>query len=85
MPKGKEKKAYDEIAVELPSRTCLGVGGFEVVDVVVEYDVDTAGGNVLLHSLAVFVGIGRVEKHGVRVDDGDLLAWERVFDLAGIF
>jgi hypothetical protein len=39
---------------------------FKVVDVVVEHDVDTAGGNVLLDSLAVFVGIGRVKKQGVR-------------------
>ena len=80
-----KKKAYDEIAIELAPGTRLGVGGFKVVDVVVEHDVDTAGGNVLLDSLAVFVGIGRVKKHRVRVDDGDLLAGECVLDLAGIF
>jgi hypothetical protein len=82
---GGEKKTYDEIALELAPGTCLGLGGFKVVDVVVEHDVDTAGGNVLLDSLAVFVGIGRVKKQGVRVDDGNLLARELVLDLAGIF
>jgi hypothetical protein len=81
----KEKKTYDEIALELPPGTRLGVGGFKVVNVVVEHDVDAARGNVLLHSLAVFVGIGRVEEHAVRVDDGDLLGRERVLDLTGIF
>jgi nitrogen fixation protein len=57
----------------------------QVVDVVIEYDVDTAGGNILLDSLTVFVRIRRVEEHRVRVDNRDLLAGERVLDLSSIF
>ena len=65
--------------------TRLGVGGFKVVDVVVEHNVDIAGGNVILDPLAVFVGISRVKKQRVRVDNGDLLVREGVLNLAGIF
>jgi hypothetical protein len=42
--------------------TCLYRSAFEVVDIVIEDNVDTAGGNVLLDPLAILVGVRRVEK-----------------------
>jgi len=80
-----EEETYDEIAVQPAPGTCLGRSVFEVVDIVIEYDVDTARGNVLLDPLTIFVRIRRVEEHRVRVDNGDLLAGERVHDLSSIF
>jgi len=44
------------------ARACLYRSALKVVDVVIEDDVDTAGGKVLLDPLAILVGIGGVEK-----------------------
>jgi hypothetical protein len=44
------------------ARACLYRSAVKVVDVVIEDDVDTAGGNILLDLLAILVGVGRVEK-----------------------
>jgi hypothetical protein len=76
---------YDEVALELAPRARHGGVGLKVVDVVVEDDVDATGSEVLLDPLAVFVWVSRVEELRVRVDDGNLLARERVLDLARVF
>lgn len=46
----------------MATRACLYRSAVKVVDVVIEDDVDTAGGNILLDLLAILVGVGRVEK-----------------------
>ena len=79
------KETYNEIAVELAPRTRLHGNRVKVVDIVIEDDLDTAGGEILLDPLAVFVRVGRVEKLRVRVDNGDFLVGERVLDLTRIF
>jgi len=66
------------------ARACLYRSAVKVVDVVVEDNVDTAGGKILLDPLAILVGVGRVEKLGVGVNDGNCLVGERVLDLARI-
>jgi hypothetical protein len=57
-----EKETYNKIAVDVAARACLYRCAVKVVDVVIEDDVDTAGGKILLDPLAIFVGVGRVEK-----------------------
>jgi hypothetical protein len=57
-----EEGTYNKIAVDLAARACLYRSAVKVVDVVVEDDVDTAGGKILLNPLAILVGVGRVEK-----------------------
>jgi hypothetical protein len=69
----------------LAARACLYGRAVKVVDVVIEDDVDTAGGEILLDPLAILVGVARVEKLCVRVDHGDCFVGERVLELARIF
>jgi hypothetical protein len=76
---------YDEITVQWPLRTRRCRKGLQVVNIVVKHDIDSAGSDVLLDQLAILVGVGRIEKLRVRVNNGDLLARERVLDLASEF
>ena len=79
------EETYDEIALNLAPGTRLRGSGVKVVDVIIEDDLDTTRPNVLLDPFAVFVRIGSVEEHRVRVDDGNFLLGESVLDLASIF
>ena len=79
------KRAHNEITLQLALRTCRCRNGVKVVNVVVEHDVDPAGGEAFLDLLAILVRVRRVEKLRVRVNNGDLLARERVLDLASEF
>jgi hypothetical protein len=53
---------YNYIAVDVAARACLYRSAVDVVDVVIEYDANTPGGEILLDPLAILVGVGRVEK-----------------------
>jgi hypothetical protein len=44
------------------ARACLYRQGVKVVDIVIEDDADSAGLEILLDTLTVLVGVGRVEK-----------------------
>jgi hypothetical protein len=76
---------YNEIALKLAPGTRLRRNRVKVVNVVIEDNVDAAVAKILLHPLAVLVRVDRVEKLRVRVDNGNLLVGERIFDLARIF
>lgn len=79
------KGTHNDIPIELASGPRLHGRRIEVVDIVVEDNVNSAGGEILLDPLAVFVRVRGIEKLRVRVDDGNLLVGERILNFASIF
>jgi hypothetical protein len=78
-------KTYNEVTVQFTLRTRRCRNGLQVVNVVVKHDFDSTGSDVFLNLLAILVGVGRIEKLRVRVNNGDLFAREGVLDLASVF